>query len=60
MSEKEQKNTCILCGKEFKGYGNNPAPLKNEGVACNECNLKKVIPARIGASFGRKKEDKEN
>lgn len=37
MSEKEQKNTCILCGKEFKGYGNNPAPLKNE------CNLKKVI-----------------
>ena len=54
MSEKEQKNTCILCGKEFKGYGNNPAPLKNE------CNLKKVIAARIGASFGRKKEDKEN
>ena len=59
MSKNEQKNTCILCGKEFKGYGNNPAPLKKEGVACNECNLNKVIPARLKASF-ENKETKKN
>ena len=37
-----KKQKCILCGKEFKGYGNNAEPLK-KGVCCNECNLKVII-----------------
>ena len=39
--------TCCICGKEFKGWGNNPYPVKMEGVCCDECNLKAVIPARL-------------
>lgn len=42
-----KKFRCCLCGKVVSGYGNNPAPLKIEGVCCDECNLTKVIPARI-------------
>lgn len=37
---------CCLCGKEFVGYGNNPSPLSDNGVCCDECNVK-VIAARI-------------
>lgn len=44
--EEERNNICVLCGREFVGYGNNPAPL-SEGVCCDECNLKRVIPKRI-------------
>lgn len=36
---------CVLCGKEFSGYGNNAEPLK-KGVCCDKCN-QKVILARI-------------
>lgn len=42
------KKTCCICGEEFKGYGNNPAPLvKDEGSCCDKCNFEKVIPERI-------------
>ncbi len=37
---------CVLCGKEFEGYGNNPEPLA-EGSCCDECDCLKVIPERI-------------
>lgn len=40
---------CCLCGKLVKGYGNNPAPLMNKGKCCEECNMTKVIPARLEA-----------
>ena len=43
------KKTCCLCGKEFEGYGNNPAPLKDSGECCGRCNAEKVIPARLDA-----------
>ena len=43
---KETKKCCI-CKKEFKGYGNNPEPIKTKGVCCDECNENKVIPSRI-------------
>lgn len=39
--------TCCLCSHKFEGYGNNAEPLVKHGVCCDECNLKKVIPARI-------------
>lgn len=43
------KKTCCLCGGEFGGYGNNPAPLKDSGECCDQCNAEKVIPARLEA-----------
>ena len=41
--------TCCLCGKKFIGYGNNPWPCNTDPEArcCDDCNSKKVIPARI-------------
>lgn len=44
---------CCICGKEIKGYGNNPSPVKAEGTCCDECNVRKVIPARI-AELGKR------
>ena len=40
---------CCLCGKPFQGYGNNPAPLTNDDRmrCCDDCNITKVIPARL-------------
>ena len=37
---------CVLCGAEIKGAGNNPAPLAESGVCCDECNAK-VVEARM-------------
>ena len=51
--EKEWK--CCICGKKFSGYGNNPWPLKKEGICCDKCNEEKVIPYRIETAFGTKK-----
>ena len=41
------KKTGCLCGEEFDGYGNNPAPVKESGECCDRCNAEKVIPARL-------------
>lgn len=46
-----EEHTCPLCKKVYKGYGNNPAPLKVEGQVCDECNATKVIPARLAMFF---------
>ena len=53
--EVDKQFVCCLCKQECKGYGNNPAPLKEEGKCCDNCNLTKVIPARLG----RMRNDKE-
>ena len=45
------KNKCCLCGEEFEGYGNDPAPLKDSGECCDRCNAEKVIPARLEAAL---------
>ena len=47
MSKEKGKDICVICGKEFEGWGNNPYPVKEEGRCCDECNETKVIPARI-------------
>lgn len=39
--------TCVFCGKEFEGYGNNPEPVAHEGRCCDNCNETVVIPARL-------------
>lgn len=42
-----EKKKCCICGKVFIGWGNNPYPIKKDGVCCDSCNHEKVIPARI-------------
>jgi len=37
---------CVICKKDYEGYGNNASPVK-EGLCCDHCNRWKVIPARI-------------
>jgi len=38
---------CCICGRKFTGYGNNPAPVKNNGRCCDACNAEVVIPMRL-------------
>lgn len=40
---------CCICGKDFIGYGNNPAPVKDKGRCCDDCNIHIVIPTRVQA-----------
>ena len=44
---KNEKHTCCICGKTFYGYGNNPNPVKDDGICCDDCNYNHVIPARM-------------
>ena len=41
--------TCCICGKVFKGYGNNPWPVNKEpdALCCDKCNEEVVVPERI-------------
>jgi len=45
----EAVRTCCLCDKEYTGYGNNPAPVAEEGRCCDECNTTQVVPARLAS-----------
>lgn len=52
-THKRAVKKCCLCGKlifDEKHY-NNPAPLSNTGVCCDECNFTKVIPARMEDAY---------
>ena len=44
--EEESDDSCVICGEEDIGYGNNAMPVK-EGQCCNQCNTSVVIPSRI-------------
>jgi hypothetical protein len=44
---KEAEYTCCICGDDFEGFGNNPAPYKESGKCCDACNRKFVIPSRL-------------
>jgi uncharacterized membrane protein len=50
--EKIEKIICVLCNTAITpnaygwAYGNNPAPLAEEGRCCDACNAK-VIVARL-------------
>lgn len=45
----EREYICCICGKECKGWGNNPDPVVTEdgALCCDECNASVVIPARL-------------
>lgn len=44
-----EANVCVLCGKTFMEFGNNPYPLAtlDDGECCDDCNGTRVLPARI-------------
>lgn len=35
-------NKCVICGKQFEGFGNNAEPIAH-GFCCDECNEKVVL-----------------
>ena len=39
--------TCCICGNRFRGFGNNPEPVKKDGECCDNCNDEYVVPARL-------------
>lgn len=45
--EREETKLCVLCGREFWEWGNDPWPLASKGWCCDRCNGIKVIPARL-------------
>lgn len=49
---------CVICGKTFYGFGNNPAPVKNTGRCCDDCDSLVVIPTRIKLFLNKEKEGK--
>lgn len=50
------KNKCCICGRDFEGYGNNPAPVIDDPKkrCCDECNEAVVIRARFLAYLRQK------
>lgn len=41
------KKICCICGKEFKGSGNNPYPLMSvDKECCDDCNTRYVLTLR--------------
>lgn len=48
---------CCICKKEFDGFSNNANPIKN-GICCDECNMRKVIPRRL-KSLRKLEQEKE-
>ena len=46
-----QELKCPLCGKKFRGYGNNTRPFDIKGRVCDECNINVIIPMRVMAFY---------
>ena len=49
MEAELPENNCCFCRETFRGYGNNPWPVLAEGTACDACNRRIVVVARIQA-----------
>lgn len=45
----KKKYKCCFCGNMCDGWGNNPAPLKEDGKnrCCDLCNKDIVVPVRV-------------
>lgn len=54
------KKKCCICKKEYSGYGNNPAPVKDRGLCCDACNYGVVIPPRAAELVKQKKAEAAN
>lgn len=40
---------CCICERKLNSYGYNAYPIK-EGMCCNNCNIRFVVPARMISS----------
>ena len=49
MKAEMPQNVCCFCRVTFRGYGNNPQPLLEEGLACDICDRAIVWNARLQA-----------
>lgn len=56
---KEHKYKCVICRKEFTGWGNNPFPVWFRGRCCDKCNKTYVIPMRFMLLAQSKEDDKK-
>ena len=56
LVEAAESKICCICKKPFDGYGNNAEPVCS-GSCCDECNMKKVIPARMKLLDNHSSED---
>lgn len=56
--ENETKK-CVICGKTYKGWGNDAWPVA-DGYCCDKCNNDKVLPARIAQMYGIKESSVSN
>lgn len=57
MKNNETKQIrCCICGRTMGGYGNNPAPFKEYGRCCDDCNTQYVIPYRLFQYYMEKDE----
>ena len=45
---------CCICGRLLHNNGNNARPYK-DGICCDNCNMKIVVPARINYLMKGKK-----
>lgn len=55
-----EKHICCICGKEFEGWGNDPAPvvMDEDAKCCDACDMGVVLPARMTALREKKKDEK--
>ena len=53
MDASNRPYDCCLCAGHFRGYGNNPWPLKSKGRCCDACNTL-VVCARFQQFFAEK------
>lgn len=54
-----EKKKCCICGSEFEGYGNNPAPVAGK-YCCDKCNNNVIVPYRVFlANLGKGSENLE-
>ena len=58
----DEKHICCICGQEFNGFGNNPYPVNSDENArcCDDCNITKVIPARLEELQNRRIRDRDD
>lgn len=49
VTQKRAIHTCCICGRQFSGEGNNPAPVEHHDgdVCCDKCNANVVVPLRL-------------
>ena len=50
MEAEMPETVCCFCRVTFRGHGNNPQPLLDEGSACDTCNRAIVWRARLQAA----------